>query len=276
MKAFTFLPFAIVLLSGSAWAQSVTQCGQTVSAGVLAGDLDCSAAGCAVLVEDGGSLDLAGYTITVSELCGVRCEKDCFVSGGSITGSDAVYGVHSSTKGAEVSVSNLDFAIDPHGPILVPPIMTNYCVYSAGSVVMENCTFTRCAYGAKSDKSMTVRDSEFSAVGVALSAGVNLSVENTTMTGGNNGAAANRRVEATNVTVTGNGYWGLKAKRVRSSSSTVTGNGGDPDCTPAAYGCADILSAARPALEVVDCGTSGDLDRHLNPTEKSWGFCSLD
>ena len=276
MKPFTFLPFAIVLFAGSAWAQSVTQCGQTVSAGVLAGDLDCSATGCAVLIEDGGSLDLAGYTITVSELCGVRCEKDCFVSGGSITGSDAVYGVHSSTKGAEVSVSNLAFAIDPSGPIVVPPMMTNYCVYSAGTVVMDNCTFTRCAYGAKSDKSMTVRDTEFSAVGIALSAGVNLFVENTTMTGGTSGASAIRRVEATNVTVTGNGYYGLRAKRVRSSNSTVTGNGGDPDCTPVAYGCNDILSAARPTLEVVDCDTSGDLDRHLNPTVKSWDVCSLD
>src|SRR5262245_20013998 len=106
MKSFTFLSMALVALAGSAaYAEDVTHCGQRVPAGVLVGALDCSSSGCAVHIEDGGSLDLAGYTITVSEDCGVSCKNDCSVngSGGSIVGSSAIYGIRSVGKRGDVT-----------------------------------------------------------------------------------------------------------------------------------------------------------------------------
>jgi hypothetical protein len=279
MKLFTAVPLSLILLTAAAvYAEDVTVCGQTVSQGVLVGDLDCSAAGCAVTIADGGSLDLAGFTITVSQYCGVSCVEDCSVegSGGSIVGSPAIYGIHSTNKYAEIRVSNVEIAVVPPGPFAAPPIMTNYGIYSDGSVIADNCTFSSCGYAVWSKRSMEVRNSNFHGNGTALNSRKDVLVENSTISGGNQGAAADRRLRATGVTIEGNGYHGLIAKKVRASNSTVAGNGGDVDCMASAYACADIVSAGQPVLDGVACDTSADLDRDLNPTQKTWGACSLD
>lgn len=73
----------------------VTTCGQTVDDGVLVADLDCSASSenYAVYVEPGGSVDLAGFTLT-SAINGIACLGKCEIfsdaADGTIVGGDSM------------------------------------------------------------------------------------------------------------------------------------------------------------------------------------------
>lgn len=103
-----------LLLSGTAYAQAVTSCGQQVGGGAfLAGDLDCSAATGPAITLTGGTLDLRGFTLTGGSGAGVQCLSACRVvsdpPGGTITGSagPAVSAYLGGTDSAKVSVEDI-------------------------------------------------------------------------------------------------------------------------------------------------------------------------
>jgi hypothetical protein len=105
---------SVVSTAGAAGPIPVTVCGQVVEGrGVLAADLFCSNPNlnAGVVLGVGGSLDLAGHTLTVEEhgTTAIKCGYSCKVFGGSIVLiGEAGWAVHAAER---VNVSDVEISV---------------------------------------------------------------------------------------------------------------------------------------------------------------------
>jgi hypothetical protein len=275
------LPAAVVLSLIAVRAHAapvvIAGCGMTITAGVLAGDLDCSAAtGFAVTVSDGGSLDLAGHqligtsTYSVDYMTGiyggaVQCLGECTVTGGggAVVGPPGAPGQtwHSTgiysdpqVRGSIVHLQNTT--------------ISGWSAYGvvARDVDVTNCQFTGNTYGLVAIREVMMEGCTFtgnSAEGAHLFTG---EVHNSTFDGNGLGFYVLKRLKAYSVSASNNqhsGYWGLK---IRAEDSAFDGNCIIPD-----YNCADVLARRPPRLINSSCGTS-----YNDVKGNDWNICSED
>lgn len=279
----------IAILRGGVAAADVvplTTCGETIADAVLTADLDCSAAaGFAVTIADGGSLDLAGDRLTGTPTYGtvgpifsdyafggaIECKGGCTISGGggaivSPAGmpaqtwwSTGVYGYRDFRR----TTSNRKVTTIRDAEISG---WTGFAVI-AKSIEMTNCTVTGNQRGVAADRNLVM-----DACNVTSNAeqGVHTlrgAISNSNLTDNGIGLDVALAISLANSAVSGSLGDGVLYGRLVATGSTVTSNCVAPSFTP----CADIRTSKRPRLRDSSCETSIRLD-----TTSSWGKCSLD
>jgi len=278
----------IAILRGGVAAADVvplTTCGETVTDAVLTADLDCSAAaGFAVTIADGGSLDLAGHRLTGTPTDGsagpdfsnyafggaIECKGGCTISGGggaivSPTGmpartewSTGVYGYRDfrRTTSARKVTTIRDVEISGWTGLAV----------IAKTIEMTNCTVTGNQWGVAADRKLVMDTCNVTNNANSVSAlrGV---ISNSNLIDNRIGLVVGITVSLANSVISGSLGEGVLIGRLLATGSTITGNCVAPSFTP----CADIRTNKRPRLRDSSCGTSVRLD-----TTDSWGKCSLD
>lgn len=255
----------------------VTTCGQVLEGdGILVADLDCSGETTdepAVVLARGGTLDLAGFTITSraypdgSPTSVVRCDRSCRIVGpGVILGSSTAYGACVEAKdfrpGRSVAVENATIA-----GAWIGVLARNVTV--EGSTISNNRSVGIWAGFAR------VEDSSITGNG--------LGADGSVMRGGVFGQIKSR-VE--NSTVTGNGMSGVYGWKLRVIDSTVSGNDAYTDC--ASHLCIDIGAKDTLKTRNVVCESSlrregEDGMEHFFVNQSlsegpfpNWGVCLLD
>jgi len=275
---------AVTCLS-SLWAAAacadptpVTDCGQTVTIGVLTADLDCTGApGFAVTIEDKGSLDLAGHTlvgtadygqIPFPDLSGgVNCQGGCTISGGTIA----------------APASLPDGAWQSHG-------LYSDEFHGMGNVVVSDVELTGWTGTGIRGRRITISNSTFTANNIGVSGrrvemdncvfngnwrGMQVmrkgSVSNTTVADSSEyGIFSSSRLDLVNSLISNSGEIGFEAGRLRAQGSTIENSCQstlEPDC-------ADIRAprGRRPRLDGSStCGTS----LFFGGTG-TWGVCAND
>jgi hypothetical protein len=233
-----------ILLSAAtgAWAEvPITVCGQTVPVtehGVLAADLTCPTGEgtFAVAVDNGGSLDLAGHTLSGGRT-GVRCTKRCTISStgsaGTIKDSEATLGVGVAavTDGGKITISNV--IVDNH----TAGLLTDF---DHGKVLATDLTLTNTGIGIQGRK--------VKLTGLTAS--------------GNYTVAQARKTSVVDSTVTASGNSAFQGRVVILMNSSVTGSGSG----------IDLLTMRRPKVVNSTCEVSRILQ---NPTE-TWAVCAND
>jgi len=232
----------------SANPETVTECGQVVTSGVLTGDLDCSGAQpdnkpAGPVVR---SLDLQGFTITgpASLTAVVRCQGkndirpgSCRIFGGGGTLRHASPGEGYGVEGSRVKLYDVTLE------------NASVAVWSDRAVVVDSTIVTP-ALGVWANKKAQLVDS-------------------TVIGGSNGGVKAGNGVKLIRSSVTGSGYEGIVTRgRVLLSDSSVTGNVVDaagcatqlnsPNCPGSgALLCADVAAGRRVKLRGASaCGSS--------------------
>lgn len=268
------LTFASTLLVASICSAApvpLTTCGQTVSEAVLTGDLDCSSTeGFAVTLSPGGSIDLAGYTLTGGiGGGGVFCLGDCTVVGGGgsiLAAVDPEDDFHST--GVEHPLTGLrpftpEYVLDVSGVT----ISGHSSGISGAFLVIRDCEITG-AYTPYSGKGVDISTSLITGNRNG-GGGRTLRMSDTIVTGNDNGPSG-RRVEVRDSSVYGNQGTGMTARGLRMTGSQVEGN-----ClSPSSSHCYDVKSDRRPRLTTTDCGTSARWTRDGDWV--TWGVCALD
>jgi len=276
--------FSLLLVCSPAAAEPVVSCGQTVTDGELAADLDCAdTTGFAVIIEVGGSLDLAGYDIVSGNAPqwnsggAIFCEGDCDVRGGGGSIRSAVAPDHGT------STSNV-----PIGVLIPHP--------RRGRISISDLTITNYAFGVNARR-LRVRSVTATDNGVAI-VGKRLRVSKSSFTSNDQGASATRillrnsevadngngmttrHAVVRRSTITGHQIWGVFASdglaegTLTASDSTINGN-----CLADGYsdGCHDFSTSSPtpPELDNVTCSHSGHFDV---PTQTwgTWNVCSED
>ena len=271
-----------------AFAETVT-CGARIQHGVLASDLDCSGVDTAVLIADGGDLDLAGHTLVMGTVAGISCERRCSIDGntaitrglastnddkGTLAGSSAG-GIFSDNPRSFVKVANLD----------VTGITTTGLTASRASLVnvlLQGAT----QVGIETDKRVTLQDSTVSSsdLGIGIRARRGVSLEASSVTSGNYGILAGSDVAMSgHSTVQGCNITGIRARAVRGTDSQINLSGQGPwseaYCLAHPEDCVDILTVTPPKLAGTVCGKSGRLTAlpdgsGFEPSGQSWNVCS--
>jgi len=243
----------------SGWAGEITHCGEYVSGnGFLSADLDCSGQlGTPLIILNGGSLDLRGFTLTAHnvDLSGaygayaVLCEGSCRVSGGG----GAIVADGSPTGGALA-------ALGARGNIVVTDLTvrdsSSIGIYAYRSGRVFNSTVT----GSRS---------------IGISSRLRLKLANSSVAGGEYGAASDRLV-VQGSTISGSSEFGLDGYiSMRLVDSTVTGNGVDPECGNTVL-CADVVTedVHPPRLINSTCDTS--LHSFQGVPSGTWCVCARD
>lgn len=279
----TILPIlsSLLLFTSVASAETVDTCGQRVTQGALMADLDCAdTTGFAVILNAGGSLDLAGHQIVSGrspealEGGAVYCEGDCSVTGGSLR-SGLPYDWHKETRNLPVGV------LIPHprrGQIRVSDVDLSRYLFGVSAISMriENVTGTEMQ---------------------AVLTGKNLRVLRSSFTGNAQGLAA-RRVAFKRSEISDSGF-GMTARHAIVRRSTISGNRQigimtadgakegtvvasdsviDGNCLESGYGdCVDFSTSSSepPELDNVECSRSG---RYIIATDTwtNWGVCDED
>jgi hypothetical protein len=261
----------------AASAQPVTECGQTVTNGVLAADLDCTnASGFAVTITHEGSLDLAGHTligtadygqVPFPDLSGgVLCDGSCTISGGTIAApasipdgawqSHAIY-AHEFIAPGTMVVSAVELSGWPGTglrgrriEISNSTLTGNGIGVSGERVAMDGCVLTANWRGMQIMKKGTV--------------------SNTTVTGSiESGIWGGKRLDLDNTSISNSGSIGFESGRLIAQASIIQNS-----CQSTAESCADIRSprGRKPRLDGSStCGTS-----LIFGQAKSWGVCAND
>jgi hypothetical protein len=272
------LPLAVALLplaGGAHAALTLTTCGTVVPPGetaALVSDLSCNMTGPSVTLQKSATLDLAGFTLTLSGTdAGIvcadgKCTVRSTVAGGRIvaggpepTGFGAVIAHITSGRG-KIVVSDLDIEVSPPGS-------AESGVYAIGNVSIKaaNVNVSNALVAAFSAPRIDVNDALLTDNWVGLY-GFRLSGERVTTTGGGYGAAG-VRARLSEFTAHGAQHNGVQVDRtVVLRSSDVTGN------NVGGLG-ADIVSGRRPRLVDTTCGTSQVFGE---PPGTSWVVCQGD
>ncbi len=272
------VPVLLLCMSSVAAAQSVlTQCGQTVANAVLISDLDCTGTqSYAVVVNDGGTLNLAGNTLTGGTWGGVWCKRNCAVVGG---GGAIVAGEDPDDRFFSSGVAMAGRKIG-HERVVVRGVLdisgTRLSGHDSGTLEGRRIHIRDCVIsdnrGAFSGQYATVADSVISSNMNAGQVQRNLAVTGTTVTDNYVGLRG-RHVEMSDTVITGSGRVGVMAlRRLRATGSVIESSCGHQ------YGvCADVMSARRPRMTATSCGASLRFRplRYENSTEP-WGVCEQD
>lgn len=242
----------LFIAPSGAFAQDVSSCATTVTAGVLTTDLDCSSSPFGVAIVDGGSLDLAGHTLIGGYLSGVTCGQRCSIEGGggTISGSGG-QGVRNFHRRGEVTASNVN--------------------------ILDNALYGILAY-----RSVVVTNSVISGNGMGIYTRRTATVSGSTLNDNESQAIrSDNRIFLTGSTISGSGVGGLFAKKITADSSVVEQTTASHEhCLTFPGECVDIASVVSPLLTSVTCETSADLRRGEGGTYQasgeSWLACSLD
>ena len=242
MRSYVCALAALLMSAAGASGQvAVTACGQTVGAGesgVLDADLTCPTGEGAfgVAVENGGSLDLAGHTLSGART-GVRCTRRCTIGSTGTPGTikDTEFGVGTGiaavTDGGRLWLSNLIIENNSVG------LLTDF---GTGKVYGTDVTLT--------DNGLGMQARKISATNLTAS--------------GNFTVAQSRKTTLQDSTVTASGDSAFTGRTVLLKDSSVTGSASG----------VDLLTERRPRLVSSTCGVSRKLQ---NPTE-TWGVCAND
>jgi len=252
----------LAIATGASAQTSVTSCGQLVTDGVLANDLDCSGLSLtSVTIANHGSFDLNGFTIT-GGLNGAACDGSCTVTGPGTLQNAEYYGIIGSN--GEVTATGVT-------------LLANHVGIWARRLSLQDST---------------VSGSNLSAVAVEKRARISGS---NIVSNGDFGVLSYRRVDVTNSVVSDNEYGisavstvvsgstiqdneesGLFGRGVKLSDSTVTGNGlGDCDGQPAGT-CVDVTAQHASATNVT-CNTSAKIEWPSSAfTGGTLGICTND
>jgi len=246
---------ALFLLTGSNAAAApplpveVTTCGTSLtSAGFLAADLDCTGFPDDAVVLTGGSLDLAGFTLTGGDAAAVECVDKCVVfsssPGGTITGA-AHDGISVGDRGVHSAKAEIfDITVTNNGsPDTADPGRSlpdaGITVWGRGSATITNVLSTQNIGDGLHDvgrAKVTVLDSAF--------------------TDNDNHGVAVDRVKMENVVISGNGGFGLQTSKAKVVNLQILNNGLD-----AVY---DYLNTTTPgvfvstSLKMFDSAVSGN------------------
>jgi len=255
---------------------AITTCGQTVAEGVLVGDLDCGAAsGFAVVLTDGGWLDLAGYRLTGTADHsldpqnpiyggGVHCLGECTVTGGG--------GAIVAPPGVPAeSLYSIGIYSDPYETRsrmrLDNMTISGWSTYGVLTrfADVSNCHFTGNAYGIVVENKMTMDGCTLtgnSARGAHFSRG---EVSNSSFDGNHEGFYVMKGLRLFSSSASNNQSRGLFiGGRVRAEDSVIDGN-----ClSPPGY-CADVVARRRPQLINTSCTTS-----YNDVANSYWYVCS--
>lgn len=275
----------VLLLCTPAYAEVVDTCGQRVSDGELEADLDCSsmATGFAVIVEAGGSLDLAGHEILSGKSPGffdggaVECEGSCTVNGGG--GALVSAFPRSYSEEAPNMPSGLSAPYRPGVKVKLSNLtITNYEMGVNGRLLYPDDVTATDNGLALSGRKVRVTDSTLTGNGQGI-ASFRANIRRTEMSGIGNGVVT-RHAVIRGSTITGHGQTGVfasdgaKEGTVAAFNSTI-----DDNCTEQGYSetCHDFATSSDepPALEDVDCTRSG---RFIIDTQTwtDWDVCSED
>jgi hypothetical protein len=230
-----------VAAGASAQPVSITTCGQTIGAGqsgVVDADLTCptGVGTFVVAVDNGGSLDLAGHTLSGARV-GVRCERRCTISStgnaGTIMDSEPGIGagIAAVSDGGRLTLSNL--VLDNHTIALLTD-------FDTGKVYGTDLVLTYNGIGMQARKIRVTN----------LTASANYTV------------AQSRKTTIEDSTVVASGNSAFTGRVVVLMNSSVTGS---------ASGI-DLLTQRRPRVINSTCEVSRILQ---NPTE-TWGVCAND
>ena len=245
--------FALALVCGrplvSAAVTTVSTCGELVSgSAVLAGDLDCSATGDYAVTVDGGTLDLAGYTITGhATFQTIRCTKTCTIRseppGGTVMGGlEGVVGFPSG--GGKANVRLRDVVVSGSsgegvsGAVLgtkvsvIGSTISNHAGHGiavAGRVsIRESVLFGNGGRGATGSK-LKLKNSSVTGNGLGVAGGSKLSIVGSTIAfNAGDGAATTQAVSVRDSVVDQNDGSGVSAfnfGRVKIKSTEITNNG---------------------------------------------------
>jgi hypothetical protein len=244
------LSLSVVSTAGAAGPIPVTTCGQEVNGrGVLAADLYCSQPdlGAAVALGVGGSLDLAGHTLTVEEhgTTAVKCGASCKVSGGSIVLiGEAGWAVHAADR---VSVSDVEISVVPNA------LNVRYAHGVTGRIGKISSSVITSVYDcAAGFEKVQMRDVQcVDNIDEGVEGSRRVLVKDSTFTGYPNGASR--------------GVW----------SSTVTGRVTVKGSVIGGYEHSIASWYVRPpAVRETQCERSGVLDSE--GVTGTWNLCSLD
>jgi hypothetical protein len=243
----------------------VNACGEVVTDGVLANDLDCSGtAGAAITIVDNGDLDLAGHTLqsgSGNAATGIHCDGKCTIvgNGGTVAsgvaalpGSDAetigVYGRRVSLSGTTV---------------------TGYALGASAEVLDIEASFLiDNLFGASGNRIRINTSTVSNDTGVVDQAvdGRRVDITDSVLDGGNGVIA--RKTKIYGSMVTGMQSHGIVGN-VYAEGSVIDGN-----CTMLGYSaCADLTSPGKPRLVDSTCSHS---IRKNSDVVASWSVCSLD
>jgi hypothetical protein len=254
----------VVLLVGVVMARAQTPiggCGLTFTDGVLVNDVDCSGNPYGLTILHGGSLDLAGFTITGGDGSAVTCEQDCSVTGpGTIT--EAGYNGIASLDG-RVTANGVTFTLN-HGAAL-----------AGKHVFAQSCTFEFNGQGIHGRRRTSATTCQFlhNRTGIGGIDFTRIDVTDSSFIENEFAIASGGRVTLKGSTVVDSQNAGVLCRNIKASDSTVTGNGAGGFCNEA---CVD-LGTYRLKAKGVTCDTSAVYTwPEFNPTGGTWGLCSQD
>jgi hypothetical protein len=253
---------ALFLGTASAAAVSITECNQLVprgEVGVLAGDLSC-VGGVGVRLDPRATLDLAGFTIEMSDVLGFEYAVGCadFSGGlqyagctvtssgspGTLRGDGAAsHGI----LGGNVRIQNV--TIEGFG---------NYGIQATKKVLAESVTVSDAQQGIRAEVvravDLTLTDNDTGVFAQRLRA------SQVSASGNIEGLVAIKGMRGDGISVSGSTN-GLRVHRgLRLRSSTITGN------------TVDLRTGKRPRVTDVTCTVS----QKITPPDESWGVCSGD
>jgi hypothetical protein len=277
----------VLLLSTSASAQTVNTCGQTVTDGVVAQDLDCThlESGYAVIVRSGGSLDVAGHQILSAEAPedgspagAILCMGSCTIRGG---GGELVKAGESPTP--PLVQSNAVGVDSPQLPDARPKVVVsdltvrNYRWGLSGvKLRARGVTLVENRVGLVSKRSR-IRNSFIAENGQGISA-ARTRLRNSEVSENVIGIVA-AHVTLENSSVIDQDDFGIfavirpNAGMVVATDSVIDGNCTEDLSDP----CFDLFTSGNEAPELVNtpCSRSGRYD-YATDTRSTWGVCSED
>ena len=293
------IALTILLAVGPTAAAAQLNCGDSFTGKqVLTADLDCTGvAGPALIVDDRGRLELAGFTVRGG--FGVRCNGRCRIDGpGEITESTQ-YGV----RGERITLRNVSVTFNAFEGVSstgrtrikdstitrndgdgvstsAPPGKRDRTLIRRSSVIVNGRN------GVRGKLSVRIVDSTVSnngQEGVAAQEGSVAIIDSTVQDNAICGVVGERRIRSVRSMITGNGIYGIASdlgpgcgkERVSVTESTLTGNGTHMSCG-SMLPCADVAACRPPKVSATTCGTSYMIEPGLPMPWLSWGVCSLD
>ena len=261
-------------------ATEVNTCGQVFSgSGFLSGDLDCTGFLPSAVTIQGGTLDLAGFTLTGGPNAAVFCEKSCKIvsdpSGGMITGAGVALRAEAPfTNDRAVSLRVQDTTIEGNGTgidtenggvVLVDSTLANQggtCVSPGGgrTATVLRSTITNCGGIGVSGRKVKIRDSTITGNNVGVNVGDNKGlIKGSTISGSvGHGITSGSRLNVKDSEVSGNGGIGVNLPfndSVKLLRTTISSNGEQGVKAPGNVTIRDATISSN-ALEGVFHGSS--------------------